>query len=89
MSLTDTRHRATCDWNLYPDQRPDPELCNLDCLNRPDEVRAAWRLLGTAEGPCPRCGGTGQEGDELCDLCAGSGLVTFIQGTQNPRHIEC
>lgn len=49
----DRRHQATCDWNLYGDQRPDPDLCNIDCLNRPDEVAAAWaRLdgLGVADG---------------------------------------
>lgn len=41
----DRSHRATCNWNLYPDQRPDSELCNLDCLARPGEVLDAWRLV--------------------------------------------
>lgn len=27
----DPAHRATCDWNMYREQRPDPELCNLEC----------------------------------------------------------
>lgn len=39
--VDDPQHRYTCDWNLYPDQRPDPELCNLDCLDDPQAVAAS------------------------------------------------
>ena len=33
---------------------------------------------GTGEAVCPRCGGSGREGDEACTHCDGSGKV--IQG---------
>lgn len=39
--MDDPQHRHTCDWNLYPEQRSDPELCNLDCLDDPEGVAAS------------------------------------------------
>lgn len=36
----DRRHQATCDVNLYPG-----EPCNIDCLERPDEIAASWAWL--------------------------------------------
>ena len=53
--MDDPRHRHTCDWNLYPEQRPDPELCNLGCLDDPEGV-AASRAYVEAQGNGSRCG---------------------------------
>jgi hypothetical protein len=29
----DPRHKTLCDWNLYPEDRGKPGLCNLGCLD--------------------------------------------------------
>ncbi|RCW73981.1 hypothetical protein DES41_102298 [Pseudorhodoferax soli] len=34
----------------------------------------------SAEGICPRCGGSGRVADAECPNCAGSGTVTVIVG---------
>lgn len=39
--MDDPQHRHSCDWNLYPEQRPDPDLCNLGCLDDPEGVAAS------------------------------------------------
>lgn len=42
----DRRHQATCDWNLYKEYRAtDPDLCNIDCLNRPEDIAKSWAML--------------------------------------------
>ena len=41
----DRSHRPLCDWNLYPENRDDPELCNLSCAAHPDDVAKRWRAL--------------------------------------------
>jgi hypothetical protein len=40
----DRRHQATCDWNLYREQRftNRRELCNIDCRSRPEQIKASW-----------------------------------------------
>jgi hypothetical protein len=43
MSEDDRSHFVLCDWNLYADQRPDPELCNLDCASQPEAVAENWK----------------------------------------------
>lgn len=45
----DPQHRHTCDWNLYPEQRPDPDLCNLGCLDDPEGVAASRAMVAAVE----------------------------------------
>ena len=39
VAVDDPQHRYLCDWNLYPEYRPDPDLCNLGCLDEPEAVQ--------------------------------------------------
>lgn len=48
----DPRHQHTCDWNLYPEDRDDPNLCNVGCLDNPEGVAASRAYV---EGRGCRC----------------------------------
>jgi hypothetical protein len=58
MSDDDRSHFVLCDWNLYAELRSeDPDLCNLDCRNQPEEVAANWRNADAGYPGIPRAKG--------------------------------